>query len=124
MARFKRFERLTRDFDGAELGDARRSARLVRVVEAIEHDPAVGFPRALESPAELEAFYRFLNNDAFDAADLFEPHRRATLERAEASKEVLFIHDTTTVEFRGEGTRAGLAYTLSLIHISEPTRPY
>lgn len=114
MANRNRVGGLTKEFGNAELGDVRRTTRLVRVVEAISREPAVGFPRALESPAELEAFYRFLNNEAFDAAAVFEPHRVATLGRAAAAKEVLFIHDTTTVEFRGEGTRPGLGYTTAL----------
>lgn len=114
MAKRDRVDGLSGEFENAQLGDARRTARLVRVVEAVAREPAVGFPRALESAAELEAFYRFLNNDGFDAAAVFEPHRLATLERAAASAEVLFIHDTTTVEFRGEGTREGLGYTTAL----------
>jgi hypothetical protein len=105
---------LAQDFEGAELGDARRSARLVRVVESIARDPGVGFPQALGSAAELEAFYRLLNNAAFDATAVFEPHRAATQRRAAAAKDVLFVHDTTTVEFRGEGTRSGLGYTTAL----------
>lgn len=108
-------DELKNDFAGAELGDARRSARLVRVVQAIAEEPGTGFPRALGSSAELEAFYRFLNNEAFDAAAVFAPHRAATLARAAAAKgDVLFIHDTTTVEYRGEGTREGLGYTTAL----------
>lgn len=112
MAARHRVEELKKDFEGAELGDARRSARLVRVVESIAEEPGVGFPRALGSRAELEAFYRFLNNDSFDAAAVFDPHRTATLGRAVAAEEdVIVIHDTTTVEFRGDQTRSGMGYT-------------
>lgn len=118
-------EGLKKDFEGAELGDARRSARLLRVVESIAKQPGIGFPQALESEAELEAFYRFLNNDSFDAAAVFEPHRLATLARASAAEEdVVVVHDTTTVEFRGDGTRTGMGYTSAvgrqgfLAHIS------
>jgi hypothetical protein len=115
MAATNRINELKKDFASAELGDARRSARLVRVVQAIAEEPGIGFPRALGSTAELEAFYRFLNNDAFDASAVFEPHRLATLTRAaDAQEDVIFIHDTTTVEYRGEGTREGLGYTTAL----------
>jgi hypothetical protein len=107
-----RVDELKKDFAGAELGDERRSERLVRVVESIAEKPGIGFPKALGSRAELEAFYRFLNNDAFDAAAVSEPHRTATLSRAlSAGEDVVVIHDTTVVEFRGEGTREGMGYT-------------
>ena len=41
----------------------------------------------LESTAELEAFYRFLNNDAFDALAVLEPHRVQTFKRAAAARD-------------------------------------
>src|SRR5262245_24591570 len=106
-----RSQKLSEDFEGALLGDARRSARLIQIVEALERDPSSGFPQALESAAELEGFYRFINNDAFNAREVFEPHRRATLHRAAQAKEVVIVHDTTAVEYRGENTREGLGYT-------------
>ncbi len=114
MAEGKRIAWVEKDFGGAELGDARRSARLLQVVDAVARQPGLGFPRAFESTAELEGFYRFINNDAFDGQAVLKPHRKATQARAEASDGVLFIHDTTTVEFRGEGTREGLGYTTAL----------
>lgn len=114
MATGNRIDWVEKDFEGAELGDARRSARLLQVVEAVAREPGLGFPRAFESAAELEGFYRFINNDAFDGQAVLKPHRKATLARAEASDDVLVIHDTTTVEYRGEGTREGLGYTTAL----------
>lgn len=110
----KQIGTLAKEFEGALLGDARRSARLLRIVETLERDPSSGFPQALESAAELEGFYRFINNDGFDPGEVLEPHRRATLERARSAKEVVIVHDTTTVEYRGESTREGLGYTTAL----------
>ena len=109
-----RSQRLSGDFEGALLGDTRRSARLIQIVEALERDPSSGFPQALESAAELEGFYRFINNDAFNSSEVFEPHRRATLQRATQAKEAVIVHDTTAVEFRGENTREGLGYTTAV----------
>ena len=102
---------LSQEFQGAELGDTRRTARLSRIVEAVEQSPSSGFPQALESAAELEGFYRFINNEGVDAGAIFEPHRRATLQRAKEAKAVLIVHDTTAVEYKGENTREGLGYT-------------
>lgn len=104
---------LADEFVGAQLGDARRTKRMVRIAEALEHEPRAGFPRALEDEAELEAFYRFINNDGFTAEQVSAPHRRATFERARGHRNVLAIHDSTTVEFSGEATRKGLGKTMA-----------
>lgn len=84
---------------------------MVRAAEAIERDPGAGFPRSLESVAELEGFYRLINNEAFDAADMLAPHVAATVHRAKAAGVVLVIHDTTTVDYSGQSARDGLGIT-------------
>src|SRR3954468_2162619 len=111
MGRAKRTPSVEEEFVGASLGDERRSARLLKIACSIEEDPSVGFPRAMRSDAELEAFYRFVNSDAFGADAILSPHRAATFGRAEEAGEVLVIHDTTHVSFSGESQREGMGYT-------------
>lgn len=83
------------EFDGAELGDERLGSRLVRIAQALESDPAGGFPRAMRSDAELEGLYRFINNARFGADDVVAPHLERTFERARDAGEVLAIHDSS-----------------------------
>src|SRR3984957_5013571 len=45
------------------LGDSRLTRRLNLVVRAIEQKPAASFPKIFPSKAELDAFYRFVNNE-------------------------------------------------------------
>lgn len=97
------------EYAGASLGDERRTARLVAVAEKLEREPSLGFPRALGSEAELEAFYRFINNDGFTAEAALAPHRNATLSRAREHKDVIVVHDTTLVEY--STARDGLGVT-------------
>jgi hypothetical protein len=97
------------EYAGASLGDQRRSTRLIAVAEKLEREPSLGFPRAIGSQSELEAFYRFINNDGFTAEAALAPHRAATLSRARESKEVIVVHDTTLVEF--STPRDGLGVT-------------
>lgn len=111
MGRAKRTPSVEEEFVGARLGDERRSSRLLKIVRSIEEDPSVGFPRAMRSDAELEAFYRFINSDAFGADDILSPHRIATFGRAEKAEEVLVIHDTTYATFSGESQRKGMGIT-------------
>jgi hypothetical protein len=114
--------RAAEEFAGAQLGDERRTKRLIKIAAAVERDPAISFPKAMRSDAELEAFYRFINNDGFSAARILEPHREATWARAKAYGDVLVIHDTTHVELPGE-PRSGMGLTSTghygfLAHVS------
>ena len=94
--------RAAEEFAGAQLGDERRTKRLIKVATAVERDPGISFPKAMRSEAELEAFYRFINNDGFSATQILEPHREAMWERAKEVGDVLVIHDTTHVELPPE----------------------
>lgn len=99
------------EFEDAELSDERLGRRLEQIVRAVQARPDVGFPQAMTTRAELEGFYRFIENDRFDAEDLMEPHVQATLGRLENMKTALCLHDTT--KFRFGGNRKGLGRTRS-----------
>lgn len=100
-----------REFEGATLGDERRSARLIKVAGAPSRDPSASFPRAMGSDAELEAFYRFINNGNFSAEAILEPHVGATLQRGREAGEVLVLHDSTYVELPGSPERGDMEVT-------------
>jgi hypothetical protein len=109
------------EFEGAVLGDRRRTERLTEIAQALELDPALSFPRAMASDAALEAFYRFINNDRFGAADILAPHFSATLARASEVGSVIAVHDTTLVEYGTE--RNGLGVTRARGEISTDSWP-
>lgn len=94
------------EFSGAELGDARRTKRLEKIVTLLDQQPDASFPQAMASEADLEAFYRFVRNEEVGFEALFAPHATATINRLSAFEEVLAVHDTT--EFRYGGAREGL----------------
>src|SRR6185369_8626510 len=99
--------RIKDEVAGADLGDRRLTRRLEILATTMARDPRLSFPEACgESDAELEATYRFLNNEAVEAADVLEPHYRATVGRMSAVENVLVVHDTTEFAFKGE--REGL----------------
>ena len=99
---------IRREFEGAILGDRRLSVRLVDLVERIEWNPALAFPRIFENPSELEALYRFLNNDKVSLEGVLGPHRQATATRCRSGA-VLILHDTTNFLFSTE--REGMGRT-------------
>ena len=111
MRRVRRAPPIAGEFEGADLGDSRRSTRLLRIARALEAEPKGGFPQAMASDSELEAFYRFINNDSFTAAAILAPHVDATMARAAATGQVLVVHDTTYVEMTGEAPRRGMGVT-------------
>jgi hypothetical protein len=98
------------EFAGAELGDRRLSRRLVEVAATLAENPEKSFPKANATPAGLRATYRLMSNDAVTADAVLEPHRAQTEARARAAGEVLVVHDTTELAFRGEEHREGLGF--------------
>jgi hypothetical protein len=87
------------EFEGANLGDARRNKRLIRIVQALVRRPEVGFPQAMPAVSELEAFYRFVESDRIDFDALLAPHARAAAERMQSHPEMVIVHDTTEFRF-------------------------
>jgi len=96
-----------REFRPARLGDVRRSARLAQMARRLAENPGESFPK-LFSEAELEASYRFLNNDAVSPEAILEPHVLQTLVRLQSEPVLLALHDSSTMSFGSEGYRDGL----------------
>lgn len=90
---------LSEEFEGAELGDARRTRRLVEMARMAAKAPGLSFPKMARSEAELEAVYRFFGNDEVEWQEVFAPHRERTLQRCHGKAEVLLVHDTTQFRF-------------------------
>jgi transposase-like protein/DDE family transposase len=93
---------------GGDLGDQRLNVRRDRLIAAFEQSPDAPFPAACAGDAEVEALYRFLRNRRVSWREVVEPHLRATEARCAAVGEVLVLHDTTDMVFRGAAPRAGL----------------
>ena len=87
------------EYAGAELGDARRTERLLKIVGALAACPGASLPQALGGEAELEGAYRFFSNKAVGHAEVLHPHIRNSGLRCEAAGEVLVLHDTTDIRF-------------------------
>ncbi len=88
------------NFGHAQLGDLRRTKRLVKAVDQMCLRPGGTLPQKFRSPADLDAFYRLMNAKEVTHGAILAPHREATLERIERSKApVLILHDTTELEY-------------------------
>jgi hypothetical protein len=82
----------------ADMGDERLDRRFGIVLNAMSQKPSLKFPAGCNGRAEMEAAYRFLDNDKVGKDQILFPHRSATLERIRAEKVVLIPQDTTELD--------------------------
>ncbi len=96
------------EFEGLELGDARRVQRLIRLVDNLSAQPTGSIPLVSGGWAETKAAYRLLDNDALDWREILEVHTGHTMERMQGCPFVLCIQDTTELDFTSQPGIAGL----------------
>ena len=113
-------------FGRCELGDRRRTARLVRYAAQAAADPSSSTPRQTESWDDCKAAYRLIENEDVTFAAVTAPHYQVT--RAQVEGTWLLISDTTETHFSGKHVR-GLGPTGNgrgrgfLLHSSLMVRP-
>ena len=93
---------------GVELGDARRTRRLIKLVDDLSARPTGSIPVASGGWAETKAAYRLLDNPALEWRELLEVHTQCTGERMRGHLVVLCIQDTTELDFTSQPGIAGL----------------
>lgn len=89
------------NFGGIELGDARRTDRLVRSADAMCRHPGGTLPDKFPKPADLRAFYRLMDCDRVTHEVLMRAHAEQTRCRiaALAQDVVLVLHDATELDY-------------------------
>jgi hypothetical protein len=98
---------IVEEFRGTDFGDARLNRRLLKMVKAMAARPDDSFPHLFPGDAELEASYRFFNNDSVTADGILEPHIRQTVSRCR-DRAVIAAHDTTVFCYAAGSKRRGL----------------
>jgi hypothetical protein len=91
-------------FGAAELGDQRRTERLVSRASAIAHDPAASLPKAMRTWSDTIAAYRFLDNEQISHEQIMMPHWIATRHEAAQRPCVLLVADTTEMNLSSHKT--------------------
>lgn len=107
-------------FGHAELGDRRRTARLVETFHLMQRHPGGTLPDKLSTPADLRAFYRLCDADDVTHDAILAAARCYSFARIAASPgPVLIVHDGTELDYTsltslakdlgqiGTGTRRG-----------------
>jgi Transposase DNA-binding/Transposase Tn5 dimerisation domain len=91
----------------ADLGDPRLDRRFALLLERLSARPTVSIPAACNGRAEVEAAYRFFDNDRVGVANLLAPHADATVLRVRPQPLVLQIQDTTELDLTRKQERVG-----------------
>lgn len=102
---------LCHEYARVNLGDKRRNARLLQILDRWQSKPAASFPKMMGSEAELEGLYRFVNSDWFSHKQLLAPHFGESGARAREGRRCLVLHDTTDVSFNREKPPEDMGYT-------------
>lgn len=96
------------------LGDERLDARVVLVLSALGNRPTVSIPAACGGRAEMQAAYRFFDNDKVTFDKVLQPHIERTRQRLAQQPTVLLVQDTTEIDLtrpeqhiKGVGTLDG-----------------
>jgi Transposase DNA-binding/Transposase DDE domain len=89
-------------FGAAQLGDKRRTKRLVQTVDAMIRHPDGTLPAKIDAPAALKAAYRLFDQPTVTHASVLAPEYRHTLQLIEQTEAtVLIIHDWTELDYTG-----------------------
>lgn len=98
-------------FSQANLGDRRRTKRLVSLVSSLANHVGQSLVQSLKSPADIEAAYRFTRNSNIQAESIAEAGYSATTELAKVYQCLLAIEDSTSLSFTHQTVRDEMGYT-------------
>lgn len=85
------------NFGKCELGDKRRTNRLMQVAERVASNPSGSLPDQLDNWGDLKAAYRLLDRDEVTFEAIARPHWEVT--RQKARGRTLVLGDTTEINF-------------------------
>ncbi len=96
------------EFGRAELGDARRTQRLIQLASQRGAQPHASIPQACGDKAKAKAAYRFYENKAISGHAILVSHHQATLDRLRSERIVLAVQDTTQLDYTAHPATSGL----------------
>lgn len=92
-------EWISQEFEGCELGDKRLVERLKIILGRMWQSPMASISAACKGYAEVVAASRFFRNEKLSQPQLLAPHQEATRLRVSQHGQVLYIQDTTELDF-------------------------
>lgn len=96
-------------FGTAQLGDVRRTRRLVQLAAQMLEDPEGSLPRQTQGNwSDLKAAYRLLRAEGVSHQAISDPYWQQSRELAQQEAEVLLVHDDTELDYGYQSSREGL----------------
>jgi hypothetical protein len=95
-------------FGGVDLGDCRRTRRLVKVAAELARHPSGTLPSALPKWKDLKAAYRLLDNRAVTLGKVLLPHWQQVRRCCAGPGDYLLIEDTTVLDFSAHHSLQGV----------------
>lgn len=89
---------LSEELRSCQFGDERLSKRVSKIADALSRKPNVSLPAALQSRADIEACYRFCDNEKVTPEKILQPHIEGTYQRINEVDFVLLVQDTTEID--------------------------
>lgn len=96
------------EFGHAELGDDRRTDRLLMIATAFAQQPTASIPQACGPGPATQGAYRFFENDDLEPEAIRDAHHQATLQRLRHHSVVLALQDTSTLNYSTHPQTQGL----------------
>ena len=96
------------EFKDLELGDGRRTQRLIKRVDDLSAQLIGSLPLACGGWPETKAAYRLLDNPAVEWREILEVHTTQTVEWMAGQAVVLCLQDTTKLDLTTQPGIAGL----------------
>lgn len=94
------------EFGDCDLGDSRRTKRLVKISQRMAERPDASTPEQFEEWSELKACYRLIDNKNVQHSDLIAPHINRTCNPEPG--DYLILADTTDLNFKSASKAEGL----------------
>ena len=87
------------ELESIDIGDKRLNKRVKDLLTAASKKPSMSLCRMFHTRKEIQAAYRFFDNDLVDEEKIFSPHLVKTKERISQHPIVLCLSDTTSLNY-------------------------
>lgn len=101
---------ITQELEKTELGDVRRTKRLIKIVENLSAQPEASIPQASGTWAQTKATYDFWDSPYIKPSMIRQGHIDGTVERIVQHEVVLAIQDTTELNYTSHKALSGIGY--------------